>query len=324
MSKIAFDIGSTVTRVSVGDKIIFQQPTCVALDRGSGETLVIGTKAYSLLGKTAKQLEILFPVSEGIVADTTSLAIYLEEVLKECKAELSNSLKTTLFGHEAVVAYNACSTSAQQARLHTVFQKIGLRAQFVLCPEAVAVSLTKKRSAQSLCLIDIGGSSSICSIVTNGTHLQSHKIPWGGIRVTESIQRFLAKEEQFAVGWHEAERLKRALAAVFIDTTLAKYRSHKSVIRGQDLSTHVGKTLVMTREELSGVTQPQAEEFVLGVTEFLAQLPREMVSALLAEGITFVGGGSQLPGLAAFLQEKLACEVSCAPNPDLACMRGLQ
>ncbi|MDA1079543.1 MAG: rod shape-determining protein [bacterium] len=323
MSKIAFDIGSTVTRVSVGDKIIFQQPTCLAIDRSSGETVAIGTQAYSLLGKTAKQLEIQFPVTEGIVADTQSLTTYLTGVLQACRAEVSSTLKARLLGHQAAVAYHACSTTAQQVRLQRVFQQIGLRARFVLCPEAISAHLIKKRPAQSLCMIDIGGTTTVCSVVTNGSHLQSYKIPWGGIRLTEGIQRWLAKEEQFAVGWHEAERLKQALAAVFTEKTLAKYRTHKAVVRGQDLSTHVGKSLVVSREQLSFVVQTQAEEFVLGVTQFLTQLPREMVSALLADGVTFVGGGSLLPGLAEFLQEKLACEVSCAPNPDLTCIRGL-
>ncbi|NCN82378.1 MAG: hypothetical protein GW947_00260 [Candidatus Pacebacteria bacterium] len=324
MSKIAFDIGSTVTRVSVGDRILFQQPTCLALERETGAVVAIGTQAYSLLGKTAKQIEILFPVLAGVVADTNNLSAFLSQVLKEIKPDLSKNIQTTLFGHRGLVAYNPCSTVAQKARLQAVFQHLGLRTQFILRPEAIAVHLTKKQPTQSLCLIDIGGSSSICSIITNFTHVQSYEIPWGGIQLTESLQRYLAQKEQFAVGWHEAERLKRALVAVFTEKTLAKYRDHKSVVRGQDLSTHVGKTLVVSREQLAEIVQPQAIDFLNGVTEFLALLPREVVSAVLASGITLVGGGSQLPGLAELLQEKLACEVISVAHPDLACVQGLQ
>jgi len=324
MSKIAFDIGSTVTRVAVGGLVLFQQPTCLALERNSGAVMAIGDNAYSLLGKTAKQLTIHFPISAGVVADTAALTKFLGQVIKKIQSELPVNLTSLLLGHQAIVAYNPCSTAAQQSRLRAVFQEIGLRTQFVLSSEAVVARSTKKNHSQSMCLVDIGGSTTICSIVTNGSHVQSHTIPWGGIRLTEGIQRHLLREEQFAVGWHEAERLKRALAAVFHSQTLAKYRDHKNVVRGQDILTHVGKTLVVSREQLAVVVEPQVAEFLAGVTEFFQVLPREMVSSILEGGVLLVGGGAQLPGLAELLQEKLACKVTTAKDPDLVCVRGLQ
>ncbi|OGJ15654.1 MAG: hypothetical protein A2632_00520 [Candidatus Pacebacteria bacterium RIFCSPHIGHO2_01_FULL_46_16] len=323
MSKIAFDIGSTVTRVVVGGEVLFQQPTCLALERESGAMMAIGSQAYSLLGKTARQLEIHFPVLAGVVADTTNLSLYLTKVFKQLPTATSMSLASLLLGRQVVVAYSPCSTSTQKARLALVFRQLGMRTQLVLRPEAVVAYLAKKQPIQSSCLVDIGGSATVCSIVTNGIHVQSHCIPWGGIQLTERVQQYLLREEQLAVGWHEAERLKCALAAVFSLQTLAKYRDHKGVVRGQDTLTHVGKTLVITREQLATVVQPQIEELLAGVTEFLALLPREMVTSILESGVTLVGGGSQLSGLADLLQEKLACKVAVSEQPDIVCVRGL-
>ncbi|PIR60085.1 MAG: hypothetical protein COU67_03490 [Candidatus Pacebacteria bacterium CG10_big_fil_rev_8_21_14_0_10_44_54] len=315
MPTIAFDIGSTFTRVAVGSEIIFQQPTCIALEKKSRQVVTTGTAAYALLGKTAKNLDLLFPVSAGVVADTSTLLAYLREVLKLQRRVLPSSFSSLVFGRKVLAACNPCCTVAQKARLNSVLQQAGLRATLVVRPESIA--------KETSCVIDIGGGTTVCSVVTNGSHVQSHCIPWGGIQLTEYVQRHLLETEQFAVGWHEAERLKRALAAVFTSHTLAKYRAHKSVVRGQDMTKRIGKTLVVTREQLSTVIQPQVFELLDGIIVFFSRLPRELASGIIEEGIVLVGGGSLLSGLAEFLQEKLACRVTVAKNPELVCVKGL-
>ena len=68
--KIGIDLGSNSVRLwdSLDDKFI-TQPACVAIDTRSGEVLAVGVDAQKMLGRTAANVQVTWPIKKGVVQD---------------------------------------------------------------------------------------------------------------------------------------------------------------------------------------------------------------------------------------------------------------
>ncbi|PIR62915.1 MAG: hypothetical protein COU65_00885 [Candidatus Pacebacteria bacterium CG10_big_fil_rev_8_21_14_0_10_42_12] len=307
------DVGSTTTRVVGSDgSVLFYEPTCLVLDRSSQTVISIGSDAYAVLGKLPSQVRILFPIHNGAVADTKVLAQYLKAMLDRIDSPFS-AIEYAL-GRQVRVAISSTASKVQEEQLSIAWKEAGCRATFVKRSESVSFSGTR-------CLVDIGGQTTECSIVTDGSCVASKKFLWGGILLTELLQRHMRSQEQCVLGWHEAERLKKELGMVSV--TQSRPKDRHMAVRGKDVLQHTGKTAIVQQSSLVPVLTQATEELAAEIIGFFAQLPSEVVTGVLDSGVVLVGGGSQLGGLTDFLTEKLSCPVRVAEKPDLASAIGL-
>ncbi|PIY80661.1 MAG: hypothetical protein COY80_01645 [Candidatus Pacebacteria bacterium CG_4_10_14_0_8_um_filter_42_14] len=308
------DVGSTMTRVVGSDgSVLFYEPTCLVLDRASNTTLSIGLQAYAALGKLPSQVRIIFPIHNGSVADTKVLTQYLRAVLDRINEPLS-AVEFAL-GRKVQVAIPGTATRVQQEQFAVAWKDAGCRATFVNRSETVSYEGTR-------CLVDIGGQVTECSIVTDGSYVAAKKFLWGGIFLTELLQRYMRSEEGCVLGWHEAERLKRELGMVA--SSQLSVKDKRMAVRGKDVLQHTGKTALVQQSSLIPVLSKAAQELATELVSFFSQLPSEIVTGVLDSGVVLIGGGSQLGGLAEFLTEELSCPVRVAENPGLASAIGLR
>ena len=68
MTRIAIDLGSTVTKI-YQDGVVLAEPSCVAVSGIDREVKAIGKEAKQLFGKTAELTDIVFPIYEGEIVD---------------------------------------------------------------------------------------------------------------------------------------------------------------------------------------------------------------------------------------------------------------
>lgn len=66
MIKLAIDFGTSVTKIyKLGSGIVLAEATAVTVQKDTGEIRAFGNEAKRLLGKTAEQTDVCFPVYEG-------------------------------------------------------------------------------------------------------------------------------------------------------------------------------------------------------------------------------------------------------------------
>ena len=87
--KIGVDLGTSDTKIySVGSGIVLNEPTVTALSQdGAGEIKAVGLEAKKLIGKTAENTKIVFPVFEGEVVNETLATEILSRFLKKTKCK---------------------------------------------------------------------------------------------------------------------------------------------------------------------------------------------------------------------------------------------
>ena len=83
MLKLAIDFGTSVTKIyKIGSGIVLAEPTCVTVQKETGEIRAFGSEAKRLLGKTAELTDVCFPVYEGEIVDERCAAALLEYFLR--------------------------------------------------------------------------------------------------------------------------------------------------------------------------------------------------------------------------------------------------
>lgn len=319
-TSLYFDVGSTMVRVMQGGEVIFREPSCIAVHTKTEQVVAAGLKAYQLLGKTTEQVELIFPIQYGVVANRVAFEQLLQSILK--KVHPQANIWNLIFGLQGNYACLSTLSPSEQRVLHDSLKSVGLgRVQTTDQMIAAAVHLKLfDRGGQSYCVIDIGGQVSEAAILSGGEVVASTRIKWGGVQCTERIQEAILEKHECAVSWHTAEVVKRQLGIVSDDD---KFTRHKVSIRGKNLLTQLGQTVVVSNEDVAPVCTEFAYEIFKVIQQLFTQAPTEVVTSCLEQGIFLVGGGSLLKGLPEFLQKNLHTEVTISQEPELVVARGL-
>ena len=67
---IAIDLGTANTLVYVrGQGVVLNEPSVVAIDMRDGRPVAVGWEAKRMLGRTPKNIEVIRPLKDGVIAD---------------------------------------------------------------------------------------------------------------------------------------------------------------------------------------------------------------------------------------------------------------
>ena len=317
--RLTIDCGSSNTRVYVGKRLVFDEPTAVAVQLDSKNIVAIGKKAQALVGKTPSGVNIFFPIFEGRIAEPEYLKVYLQAVLQRVVPGFS--LPTMLFGAKGVFGLPTAATPVEQQLFQEVLQQAGLGAlkQISRIEGGLRSCVPNPTDTQTYCVVAIGGQTTEVGVFSAGELAYEARIGWGGIRFTELIQTVMNQEEQLAIGWHTAEVTKQQLPSLQDKKT----RGTKIAIRGKDILSQVSKTTVVE----AGIFSEQFEEYTRELLRFLelffSELPTELATACLDDGLFITGGASQLADIPTHITEHLQVQVQVCPNPSLAIAQGL-
>lgn len=317
--RMTIDCGSSNTRMYLGKRLVFDEPTAVAVQVASKNVVAIGKKAQALIGKTPPGVTVFFPVYEGRVAEPEYLKYYLQVVLQRVAPGFS--VQNMLFGAKGVFGLPTAATSVEQQLFQEVLQQAGLGGlqQVSRIQGGYTSCIPNPKDTQPYCVVAIGGQTTEVGVFSAGNLAYEARLGWGGIRFTELIQSVLNQHEQLAVGWHTAEQAKQQLPGL----QDKKSRSAKIAIRGKDIVSQVSKTTVVE----AGVFAASFEAYITELLEFLelffSELPTELATSCLEHGIFVTGGASQMVAIPAYITEHLHAEVHTSANPSLAIAQGL-
>jgi rod shape-determining protein MreB len=317
-SRLAIDFGSSRTRVRLGSKLLFDQPSCVAIHNTSGAILAIGNAAYSMLGKGVEQVQVLFPVQRGKVAHLAAAQAFFEVVLRPFLP--SFRLLQPLLLREVVLAVPASSTAAQRSFYR---QALATTGYFHLTYQTKAAALARVVQAHKpQLLIDIGGQTTEVVICQEKEVLIKKTIPLGGDDFTRVMIQSIRATHLCEVGWQTGEEIKAEIGKIALKKNSAAAEL-LTVVRGKDVVSNLPKTIQVKNTELSKELTQVANELLLQVREVCDVAPAELLAQALEEGIYFTGGGSLLKNLTDFLAEGMNTHALCSAHPQLDVIRGL-
>lgn len=295
---LALDLGSANTLVyRLGDGIVFDEPTVVAMHGGNGQVVAMGEEAWQMLGGDSGNVLAVRPLREGTMTEI--------DVTQRMLAVVFQRVGVTRFPKPRVLVCIPPSASPVERRaIERAIRFAGGR-QVVPVEEplaaAVGANLPVHEPLGNL-IVDIGGGRSEMAVVSMGGVVSGRSAAVGGFDLDAAVQEHLRATYGVAIGEKSAEELKIAIGSAFPSPS-----KRAATVIGRELSTGNTVEVKVDEDEIRQAMGPAVRMIVDEARMTLAEAPPELTHDVLETGMFLTGGGSLLRGLDMLLAQE--CEV---------------
>src|SRR6476661_8983469 len=109
---MAIDMGSASTIIAVrGRGVVIDEPSVVAVNKITGEIIAVGNEAHKMQGREARDISVIAPLVDGVVADFERTRAMLDHFVKEARSGLSH------FSRRAIMSVISEVTQVEQRAL---------------------------------------------------------------------------------------------------------------------------------------------------------------------------------------------------------------
>ena len=307
---IAIDLGTANTLIYVrGKGIVLDEPSVVAVQSGTGgksKIVAVGTEAKKMQGRAPRNIEIVRPMRDGVIADFTIAERMLGMLIK--KAIQGNSVVPP----RVVICVPGGATQVERkAILDSAFAAGASSVHLIEEPMAAALGagLPIEDAAGSM-VVDIGGGTTEIGILSLGGMAYSASVRAAGDEFAEGIVHYQRRQRGVLIGEATAEELKKTIGAASGFATATAMR-----IKGRDLAEGTPKSIAITSEEVREALSETVNQIIRAVRLALEQAPPELAGDIADRGIMLTGGGALLHGMDTVLADATGLPVGIADQP---------
>jgi rod shape-determining protein MreB len=304
---IGMDLGTCNTLIYIhGRGIVVNEPSVVAVERGTKKVMAVGTDAKRMLWKTPENIIAIRPMRDGVIAD-------LESTEKMIKYFISKVLpRYQLIKPRMVIGIPSCITEVEKRAVVESAGKAGAR-EVLLIEESRAAAIGAnipifEPAGHMIC--DIGGGTTEISVISLGGMVVTNAIRLGGDEFDEAIVKHVRNVHNLIIGEHTAEKLKIEIGNATPEKTIEKIE-----IKGTDAITGLPRRLEIDSVEVREALKEPITQIIDQVKITLGQTPPELAADIVEQGIVMTGGGSLLKGLPELISKETNVPVFLAENP---------
>lgn len=305
---IGVDLGTASVLVYVkGRGIALREPSVVAVDKGSGRIIAVGTEARRMLGRTPGNIVAMRPLREGVIADFDVTEKMLRYFINKASG------RRFLFRPRVMICIPAQVTGVEERAVRQAAIQAGARQAFVI-EEPMAAALgagVDVSEASGSMVVDIGGGTTDVAVLSLGGIVCSSSIKTGGDRFDSAIVRYVRREFNLLIGERTAEELKIDVGTAYP----ARSEERTKVIRGRDVMSGLPKAVEVSTSQVWSAIQEPLQSVVSVVKEVLERTPPELGADLVDKGIILTGGGSLLQGMEHLISEETKLPAALADDP---------
>ena len=293
--RIGIDLGTANTLVYlVGQGIVLNEPTVVAVTAEENRVVAVGHEAKEMLGRTPGNIVALRPLRDGVIADYTITEAMLSYFIDKAVG------KSRFFKPEVMVCIPSGITQVERRAVLDATMAAGAKIAYLI-EEPLAAAIGAKipiAQAAGHMVVDIGGGSTECAVISLGGVVVHNSVRAGGNKVDEAIASYTKKKFNLLVGERTAEEIKIAIGNAYIEDPPSPKASEgqgsiaKMEIRGRDTITGLPRTIELTEVQINEAIHPVLLQIVGAVKGVLEQTPPELASDIIDKGVVMSGGTS--------------------------------
>lgn len=318
--KIAFDFGSSNTRIAVFNKgIVVREPTVIALNSKTNEILFIGEEAKEILGKSPEYIKVIKPIKHGLISDFDNFVNLVSFFLENSIVHYLPQKSVFKPQMEAYVTTPASATEVDQKALIDSFAKTGfVNAYIIEKPIANAFGLSHPISSNKPVFIaDLGGGTVEIAVISLGGII-THKIyNQAGEYLDNLIINYLHLKYGLIIGVNTAEMLKKNLL------NLDNVEDKVTTVRGKSLENHMPKSVKVRSSDIRESLASYFNHVVDIIKDVIETCPPEIINEIVSDGITITGGLAYIKGINNFFSTELKIPVKIAENPFNTTINGI-
>ncbi len=314
--ELAIDLGTANTLIIKDGKVVVDEPSIVAINRKTNETIAVGKKAMMMHEKTHENIKTIRPLKDGVIADFQAAESLIQGLI-DMIAE-----KRKFFTHlKMVVCIPSGITEVEKRAVFDSADHVDSKETYLIHePMAAALGIGLDVEApEGNMIVDIGGGTTEIAVIALSGIVTDQSIRIAGDEFTNDIIDFMRRKHNLLIGERTAENIKIKVGAALEDIDNAP---DPLPVNGRDMLTGIPKQVYTDHVEISESLDKSISKIEEAVLKALEDTPPELASDIFVQGIYLTGGGALLRGLDKRLGRKTKLMVHVADDPLRAVVRG--
>lgn len=305
---VGIDLGTCNTLIYVRDKgIVIDEPSVIAVERGTKRILAVGSEAKRMLDKTPGGIIAIRPLADGVIADIDStekmIKYFISKIIPRHQFLKSVRMK---------IGIPSCITEVERRAVITAALNAGAKDVEVIT-ESLAAAIGAdipifEAAGHMIC--DIGGGTAEVSVISLGGMVVTHSIRVGGDKFDEAIVKHIRNVHNLIIGRTAAERLKIQIGNAAPEKTIEKME-----LKGTDAVTGLPRRLEIDSVEVREALKEPVTKIVDEIKTVLSETPASLAADIMEKGIVMTGGGSMLRKLDTLISKETGVPVFVVEKP---------
>lgn len=316
--RIGIDLGTANTVVYLAGKgIVLNEPTVVAVTAEENKVVAVGKEAKEMLGRTPGNIVALRPLRDGVIADYTITEAMLSYFIDKAAGH------SRFFKPEVMICIPSGVTQVERRAVLDATMAAGAKVAYLIEEPLAAAIGARVPIAQAAghMVVDIGGGSTECAVISLGGVVVHNSVRVGGNKIDEAIANYAKKKFNLLIGERTAEEIKIGIGNALIESR-AKSEEKKMEIRGRDSITGLPRTVELNEVVINEAITPVLNDIIGGVKGVLEQTPPELASDIIDKGIVMAGGTSLLQNFDKLMTRSTGVPCHVAEDSLLCVVRG--
>ena len=313
-SDLGIDLGTCNTLIYIkGKGIVLNEPSVVAVERGTKKIVAVGADAKRMLHKTPENIMAIRPMRDGVIADIEST----EKMLRYFIYRVFPRYK--LIKPRMVIGVPSCITEVERRAVEESAYKSGAKEVHII-DESLAAAIgadipINEPAGHMVC--DIGGGTTEISVISLGGMVVTSAIRIGGDEFDEAIIKHIRSVHSLIIGEQMAERLKIEIGNAFPEKVIEKLE-----VRGNDAVTGLPRRLEIDSVEVRKALEDPVTLIIDEIKTVLGKTPPELAADIVERGIVLTGGGAKLKGFDRLVVKETGVPAIIADQPEICIALG--
>jgi rod shape-determining protein MreB len=290
---MGIDLGTANTLVYVvGQGIVLNEPSVVAIDRDSNRVLAVGEEAKRMIGRTPGNVVAIRPLRDGVIADFDITQAMLSYFISKVQTRRFLSYPRVLIGIPSGV------TEVERRAVKEAAYQAGARdAGVIEEPMAAAIGAgLPVEDATGNMIVDIGGGTTEVAVISLGGIVYHQSLRVGGDEMDEAVQAYVRREANLLIGERTAEDIKLAVGSAYPLSEPLEME-----VKGRDIVRGLPRSVILSADHVREAIQEPLRSILDTVHTGLEHTPPELAADIMRHGIVLAGGGAYLRGMDALI-----------------------
>ena len=314
--ELAIDLGTANTLIIQDGVVVIDEPSIVAINRSTNETIAVGSKAMQMHEKTHENIKTVRPLKDGVIADFQAAEALIQGLIAMIED------KRRFFTHlKMVICIPSGITEVEKRAVFDSADHVDSKETYLIhepMAAALGIGLDVEEPVGNM-IVDIGGGTTEIAVIALSGIVTDQSIRVAGDEFTNDIIDHMKRKHNLLIGERTAEQIKIHVGSATVDLDNPP---EKFPVNGRDLLTGIPKQVFTSHSEIAEALDKSIAKIEEAVLKALEDTPPELASDIYKTGIYLTGGGALLRGLAKRISNKTKLPVHVAEDPLRAVVRG--
>ena len=314
--ELAIDLGTANTLIIHDDEIVVDEPSIVAINRKTGQTIAVGTRAMQMHEKTHENIKTVRPLKDGVIADFQAAESLIEGLINM----IGN--RRRFFTHlKMVICIPSGITEVEKRAVFDSADHVDSKETYLIhepMAAALGIGLDVEEPEGNL-IVDIGGGTTEIAVIALSGIVCDQSIRTAGDEFSTDIMNYMKRAHNILIGERTAELLKIKVGSALehLETPPDDF-----AVNGRDLMTGIPRQITVSYTEIASALDESISKIEDAILKALESTPPELASDIYKRGLYLTGGGALLRGLDKRISAKTKLPVHIASEPLRAVVKG--